>query len=146
MEQCGVGHSTGPALLISSRAGRDFGRMGLSLYLASTSSLFSTLLSILTRAGTLLGMLPSKDGLNISPHSDTHIKNGNCGGHHFHFIGKRNRVFVYKTIFWSHWPDKMWNVKACGINKPVLCIKLSFIYIFADISTHLWKQATPINI
>lgn len=30
--------------------------------------------------------------------------------------------------------------------KPVLCIKLSSIYIFADISTHLWKQATPINI
>lgn len=87
-EQCGVGHSPGPALLISSRAGRDLGGMGQSLFLAGTSSLFSTLLSSITRAGTHLGMLPSKLGLNTSPHSDIHTKNGDCGRHHFHFIGK----------------------------------------------------------
>lgn len=58
MEQCGVGHSPGSALLMSGRAGRGFGGIGQSLFLVGTSSLFSTLLSSLTRAGTYLGMLP----------------------------------------------------------------------------------------
>lgn len=88
MEQCGVGHSPEPELLMSSRDGRDFGGMGQSLFSAGTSSLFSTLLSSLTRAGTHLEMLPSKHGLNISPHPDSRVKNGDCGGHPFHFIGK----------------------------------------------------------
>lgn len=129
MEQCGEGHSPGPALLMSSRAGRGFGGMGHSLFLAGTSSLFSTLLSSLTRAGTHLGMLPSKHGLRISPHPDTHIKNGDCGTHHLwdlHFIRKWNRVFVYKTIFWSNWPDKVWNEKACGIKKSSSLYKIKF--------------------
>lgn len=129
MEQCGVGHSPGPALLMSSRAGRGFERMGQSLFLAGTSSLFSTLLNILTRAGTHLGMLPSKHGLNISPHSDTHIKNGNCRRHHFHFIGKWSSIFVYKKIFWSHWSDKVWNEKACGIKNSSL-YKIKFYLHF----------------
>ena len=65
MEQYGVGHSPGPALWMSSRAaGRDFGGMGQSLFLAGTSSLFGTLLSRLTRAGTHLATLPDNHGLN----------------------------------------------------------------------------------
>lgn len=122
MEQYGVGHSPGPALLTSSRAaGRDFGGMGQSLALAGTPSPFGTLLSSLARAGTHLPTRPRNHGPNTLTHWElvrgmAFISLGTEIGD----LSKRQCSGVTGQI----------GVKWKGIwcKKPVLCIKSSFTY------------------